>query len=91
MENGFKSASGGDVNIGIVNHKFSGYMVLLHIDQTSNISNGEGDASIVLNAPECKEMIKILDRMITVIEGKPFCALIDHNNQTTEDNVPPIE
>jgi hypothetical protein len=69
--------SGGIVEIDISQSGIIGRRLCFHIDQTGNDRNGEGDASILLNNDECKEIISILNNYLEFHEGKPFVVLAE--------------
>ena len=50
------TGSGGQINLGLTNHTFNGVQAYIHIDQSSNIKNGDGDASIVVSLSELREL-----------------------------------
>lgn len=77
---GFSTKSGGNINIGIIKDKFKGEQIMLHLDQSNNINNGEGECSVVIDIDEVKGTIEILNSMIAHLEGKPYVAIIDHTN-----------
>ena len=52
-----------------------GHRLYLHVDQTANINNGEGDAAILLNNAECKEIIGILNLYLKEQEGDDYVVL----------------
>lgn len=62
--------SKGSIDLGMGNDRFHGPQVVLHIDQTSNINNGEDEASIVVNLNELKELQEKLSSFIIYLEGK---------------------
>lgn len=72
-----KTTSGGLVELDLFNDRFSGMKLYLHIDQSSNILTGEGDAAIHLNNDEVKEVISMLNKFIEFDEGKPYVILAD--------------
>jgi hypothetical protein len=69
--------SGGLVETLLSNDRFRGIMLYLHIDQSINLNNGEGDAAIVLTNNEVKDLIFLLNDFITYMEGKPHVVLAD--------------
>lgn len=69
--------SGGLVETLLSNDRFRGIMLYLHIDQSINLNNGEGDAAIVLTNNEVKDLIAMLNDFIVYTEGKPFVVLAD--------------
>ncbi len=73
---GFKTTSGGLVEINSSQSGIYGSRLWLHVDQTVNISNGEGEASILLTNSEVKELITILNKYIEHDERKPFVYVI---------------
>jgi hypothetical protein len=69
--------SGGSVDFDINNSGIYGTRLYLHIDQSANIRNGEGEAAIIIDTQECKEMIAALNDFIKFIEGKDFVYTSD--------------
>lgn len=67
--------SGGLIELDSHNSQRNGRKLYLHIDQSTNINNGEGDASILLTNDECREMISMLNSYIEFDEGVPFVVL----------------
>jgi len=59
------TASGGIIELLAVRTRFSGDQLVLHVDQTANINNGEGDASVAINEDEIKELISLLNNYLT--------------------------
>jgi len=64
--------SGGSIEFGVNKDMIHGNKLYLHIDQSSNMYNGEGDAAIVLTVPECKEVLGNINEFIKVMEGKDY-------------------
>ena len=58
------SPVGGYLDVKLAKDKFAGFVILLHVDQTDELSNGEGEASIVLTKENCKDLVKILNDFI---------------------------
>jgi hypothetical protein len=71
------TGSGGMVETLISNDRFSGINLYLHIDQSTNLNNGEGDAAIVLSNNEVKDLIYLLNDYIVYTEGKPYIVLAE--------------
>jgi hypothetical protein len=71
------TSSGGLVETLLNNNRFTGINLYLHIDQSTNIKNGEGDAAIILNNNEVKALIFLLNDYIIYTEGKPHVVLAD--------------
>ena len=63
-----ETRAGGKVDMGIMIDKMYGLQALLHIDQSTNIKNGEDEASIVLNIEELKSLQKGLSDFIEFLE-----------------------
>jgi hypothetical protein len=64
--------AGGQVDFGVNMNPMHGTFLYLHIDQSSNMSNGEGDAAILLTVSECKEMIGNINEFIKSIENDHY-------------------
>ena len=71
------TVSGGLVETLLSNDRFRGQQLYLHIDQSTNLNNGEGDAAIVLTNSEVKDLIFLLNDFITYMEGKPHVILAE--------------
>ena len=69
--------SGGLVETLLSNDRFRGIMLYLHIDQSTNLNNGEGDAAIILTNNEVRDLIGMLNDFIIYTEGKPFVVIAD--------------
>ena len=72
-----ETKSGGLVEVDTMNSGMYGRRLWLHVDQTLNVNNGEGDASIVLTNQEVKDLISSLNQYIEFDEGKPFVVLAE--------------
>ena len=72
-----KTQSGGTIDFGIIRSAIKGSSLYLHIDQTSNVRNGDDEASILLNVQECKEIIWALNEFIKYEEGKDYVFTSD--------------
>ena len=71
------TGSGGMVETLLNNDRFAGINLYLHIDQSTNLANGEGDAAIILANNEVKDLIYLLNDYIIYTEGKPYVVLAD--------------
>jgi len=67
--------SGGLVETGHSPSKLAGDQCWLHIDQSTNINSSEGDAAIMLNNQEVKDLIAILNDYVNYVEGQPYVVL----------------
>ena len=68
--------SGGLIELGAVRHRFYGDQLVLHVDQTANINNGDGDASIVVTIDEIKDLIGLLNSYLaSQNDGIPYVVL----------------
>lgn len=72
------TASGGLIELQYVSTRFHGQQLMLHVDQTANINNGEGDCSIVINDGEIKDLISLLNGYLTAKNGIPYVVLAEH-------------
>ena len=61
--------SGGSVDLAVSKSAVIGTRLILHIDQSTNIKNGEGDAAIALTLEECKDLIAGLNEFAKLIDG----------------------
>jgi hypothetical protein len=82
--------SGGDINLIPSKTGIKGHQLYFHIDQTSNIANGEGDAAIFIEVDECKRLVDLLNEYISYVDGKNYVAIIDYSNNNGGD-IPPID
>ena len=64
--------SGGLVEMAVTKSAMIGTRLVLHIDQTLNIRNGEGDASIAITVDECKGLIAGLNEFIKLMDGEDY-------------------
>jgi hypothetical protein len=71
------TASGGLIEIGTFRDRFRGDLLYLHVDQTANIVNGEGDASIVITEEEVKDLIALLNSYLESKTGEPYVILYE--------------
>jgi len=71
------TSSGGLIEIRMVKDRFIGESLLLHIDQTANINNGEGDASIIITEGEIQSLISLLNNFLEAKNGKPYVVLAE--------------
>ena len=62
--------SGGSIDLGIINHRFDGLQAVIHIDQTSNVNNGEDEASIVISYNEIKTLQENLVEFLKFLESR---------------------
>ena len=67
--------SGGLVETKYYQDRLHGQALYLHIDQSSTTNNGEGDAAIMLNNQEVKDLIYMLNDYINFAEGAPHVVL----------------
>lgn len=63
-----KTRSGGEVNLGITSHVFNGLQAVINIDQSSNIKNGENEASLVMTLEELILLKQSLDIFIEFLD-----------------------
>jgi hypothetical protein len=77
MAYSINTRSGGLVETKFYQDRLHGTALYLHIDQSSAINNGEGDAAIMLNNQEVKDLIYLLNDYINYTEGKPHVVLAD--------------
>lgn len=71
------TASGGLVEMAVNRSGITGTTLYFHIDQSTNIRNGEGDAAILLTTQECKDVIGALNDFIKFMEGKDYVFTSD--------------
>jgi hypothetical protein len=64
--------SGGQVDFAVNMNPMHGQFLYLHVDQSSNMNNGEGDAAVLLSVSECKEMIGNINEFIKSVENEHF-------------------
>lgn len=61
--------SGGLIELNLVNHRFHGQQLLMHVDQSTNLSSGDDDCTILLSNTEVKALIGMLNDYLTYTEG----------------------
>ena len=71
------TTSGGLIETFRTSNILSGDKCLLHIDQSANIRNGEGEASVEMGLNEVKDLIAHLNDYIIFMEGKPYVVLAE--------------
>lgn len=64
--------AGGQIDFEVSRSAVRGTFLYLHIDQSTNMNNGEGDAAILLTVSECKEIIGNINEFIKLIEGDHY-------------------
>lgn len=67
-----RTKNGGSVDIEISRSSLNGTKVWLHIDESVNIKNGEGEAATLLSIPECKDLLSALNEAIKIVEGTNY-------------------
>jgi len=72
-----RTQSGGLVEMSVNRSGISGTTLYFHIDQSANIRNGEGEASILLTTQECKDVIGALNDYIKFMENKDYVFTSD--------------
>lgn len=70
--------SGGSIDLSFINDRFHGKRLCLHVDQSANVHNGEGECSIVITETEIKDLISLLNGYLTATNGVPFVVLAEH-------------
>ena len=69
--------SGGHIELSLSNNRFYGNQLLLHIDQSSNLKNGDDSCTVPLTNEEVKGIIAMLNDYISYTEGTPFVVLAE--------------
>lgn len=64
--------NGGSIDVGVSNSMIYGYRVMIHIDESVNVNNGEGEASTLLTITECKDLLFALNEIIKIAEGRDY-------------------
>ena len=67
-----RTKNGGSVDIEISRSPLNGTKVWIHIDESVNIKNGEGEAATLLSIPECKDVIYALNEAIKIVDGVDY-------------------
>ena len=67
-----KNQNGGSIDIEVSRSMTHGYRVWVHIDESVNINNGEGEASTLLTISECKELLSMLNEVIKLSDGVDY-------------------
>jgi len=75
------TASGGVIEFGMNKSPITGTTLWMHVDQSFNVKNGEGDASILLSTQECKDAIVALHEFIKFVEGKDYIYTAESVNE----------
>jgi hypothetical protein len=71
--------SGGLIELGATKHRFYGDQLLLHIDQSTNVNNGDGEASVVVTVDEIKDLIGLLNSYLaSQNNGLPYVVLAEN-------------
>ena len=71
------TSSGGLIELNLINDRFHGNQLYMHIDQSVNLKNGDGDCSIALTNTEVKGVIAMLNEYLTYTEGVTHVLLAD--------------
>lgn len=72
------TVSGGTIDLSYLNDRFHGKRLVLNIDQSANVNNGEGNASIVITDTEIKDLISLLNGYLINKYGVPYVVLAEH-------------
>jgi hypothetical protein len=75
MPYSINTRSGGLVETKYYQDRLHGQALYLHIDQSTNTNNGEGDAAIMMTNQEVKDLIYLLNDYINFTEGAPHVVL----------------
>lgn len=67
--------SGGLIELNLVNNRFYGQQLLLYVDQSTNLSSGDDDCTIVLSNAEVKALIGMLNDFLIHTEGVTHVVL----------------
>lgn len=70
--------SGGLIELDLVKDRFHGNQLYLHVDQSTNLSNGEGDCSISLTNNEVKGLIAMLNDFLIFNEGVTHVVIAEY-------------
>jgi len=71
------TSSGGLIELNLVNNRFYGKQLYLHVDQSTNLGNGDDDCSIVMNNYEVKALIGMLNDYLIFTEGITHVVLAE--------------
>lgn len=66
---------GGLIELNLVNDRFHGQQLLMHVDQSTNLNSGDDDCTIVLTNDEVKSMIAMLNDYLVHTEGVAHVVL----------------
>lgn len=72
-----KTNSGGLIQLNLVNTRFYGEQLVLYVDQSTNLNNGDDDCTIVLNNDEVKAIIGMMNDYLIHTEGKTYVVLAE--------------
>lgn len=68
--------SGGLIELASMRDRFRGDLLVLHVDQTANLNNGDDDASVVITDDEVKDLIGLLNSYLaSQNNGVPYVVL----------------
>ena len=67
--------NGGLIELNLVTDRFHGQKLYLHVDQSTNLNNGDGDCSIIMSNSEVKDLIAMLNGYLTFTEGVTHIVL----------------
>ena len=70
--------SGGTIDLSYVKDRFHGERLVLHVDQSNNITNCEDECSIAITDQEIKDLISLLNGYLLNKYGKPFVVIAEH-------------
>ncbi len=72
------TASGGTIDLSYIRDRFHGERLVLHIDQSVNVNNGEGECSIVISDQDIKDLISLLNGYLIKQYGVPYVVIAEH-------------
>ena len=72
------TGSGGTIDLSYINDRFHGQRLVLHVDQSGNVNNGEGECSIVISDGEIKDLISLLNGYLLNKYGVPYVVMAEH-------------
>ena len=71
------TSGGGSIELNLINDRFHGQQLMMHVDQSGNINSGDDDCTIMLNNNEVKALIGMLNDYLTYTEGVTHVILAE--------------
>lgn len=75
MSFSINTSSGASIELAKIKDRFHGEQLVISVDQTSNIRNGDGSVMVTVTNQEVKELIAMLNEYLTITEGVTYVVL----------------